>query len=219
LDQVRIQGSLLIAQSGAAMDQVVKAAIDAGFGGLEELAGLPGTVGGAVFGNSGANGKAVADLLYWTEYLDSEAKLYRKPAHRSAFGYRHSPFVQHGDHLITEVAFALTPLAQKGEAMRRIEGYKAARNKKGHFRYPSLGSIFKNPSQEQSAGALIESLGLKGTSIGGASISEAHANFIINPHRTATSSDVQALIALIKEQVVAATGVLLEEEINYLGQW
>ncbi|NMA22503.1 MAG: UDP-N-acetylmuramate dehydrogenase [Spirochaetales bacterium] len=218
LTDISVQGNLLVAQCGALMDDVIDRAIDSGLGGLERLGGLPGTVGGAVHGNSGANGLLTSDLLYWVDYLNKEGELLRLRAHPESFSYRHSPFMGRDDLVIYEAAFKLEPITNTLEVRRIKEEFKASRNKKGQYRYPSIGCIFRNPDG-QSAGKLIDSVGLKGYSIGGATVSSDHANFITNPNGEATSSDVKALIEHIKKTVKEKTGISLDEEIRYLGQW
>ncbi len=218
LQRMHIQGNLLVAQCGTLMDRLIDYAIENGLGGLERLGGLPGTVGGAVFGNSGAHGLYTADHLYWIDYLDRAGNLRRMRAHGEEFSYRHSPFSQNEGMTIYEVAFRLEPITQTNEARVEKERYKAERRDKGQYKHPSIGCIFKNPENE-SAGRIIDSLFLKGASIGGAMIAGEHANFIINPDGRATSDEVKALIDLVKKTVYEARGITLNEEIRYLGQW
>ncbi|MCK9548396.1 MAG: UDP-N-acetylmuramate dehydrogenase [Sphaerochaeta sp.] len=218
LNEMHTQGNLLIAQCGASMDELIDYAIENGLGGLERLGGLPGTVGGAVYGNSGAHGLYTAHHLYWVDYLDEEANLVRLRAHRESFSYRHSPFWGRSNMIIYEVAFLLEPIVHTNEARQQKEQFKGQRRAKGQYLHPSIGCIFRNPDG-QSAGQIIDALGLKGTSIGGAMIAPGHANFIINTEGTATSADVKALIDLVKETVAEKTGIMLEEEIRYLGAW
>lgn len=218
LKQVRIQGNLLIAQCGTMMDRLIDRAIEQGLGGLERLGGLPGTVGGAIYGNSGANGLLTADHLYWIDCLDREGNLVRLRAHPEAFSYRHSPFWGAEELVIYEAAFKLEPIIQTNEARKQKEAYKNARKQKGQFASPSIGCIFRNPEGE-SAGKIIDSLGLKGTTEGGATVSPHHANFIINASAAASSDDVASLITQIKERVQEGRSLSLVEEIRYLGRW
>ncbi len=218
LKRMYIQGSLLVSQCGSSMDRLIDYAIENGLGGLERLGGLPGTVGGAVYGNSGSHGLYTADHLYWIDYLDRRGNLIRMRAHSEEFSYRHSPFWGRDDMTIYEVAFQLEPIIRTNEARVEKERYKAERRDKGQYTHPSIGCIFRNPDGE-SAGRIIDSLGLKGTRIGGAMISPEHANFIINRDGEATSDDVKALIALVKDTVQKERSISLAEEIRYLGSW
>lgn len=218
LNRMYIQGSLLVSQCGTSMDLLIDYAIENGLGGLERLGGLPGTVGGAVYGNSGSHGLYTADHLYWIDYLDREGNLIRMRAHSEEFSYRHSPFWGSEGMTIYEVAFQLEPIIRTNEARVEKEQYKAQRRAKGQYTHPSIGCIFRNPDGE-SAGQIIDSLSLKGASIGGAMISPEHANFIINRDGTATSDEVKALIDLVKATVLRERGISLVEEIRYLGSW
>ncbi len=218
LDRIRVQGSLIIAEGGVMMDRLIDEAIEHGLGGLEPLGGLPGTVGGAIYGNSGANGLLTADRLYWIDCLDREGNLIRFRAHPDQFAYRHSPFWGRSDLVIWEAAFKLDPITETNEARQQKEAYKGARREKGQYAHPSIGCIFRNPDGE-SAGRIIDSLGLKGTAVGGAVISPHHANFIVCEGHGATSNEIASLITLVKGRVEEERGTLLTEEIRYLGRW
>lgn len=218
LTELNVQGGLLIAQSGVLFDQMIDFAIDNSLGGLEPLGGLPGTVGGAIAGNSGANGVLTGDLLYWVDCFDRSGRLIRLRAHPDSYSYRHSPFVERNDLVIWEAAFRLNPITKTNEARRSKEEFKQARLSKGQYRYPSIGCIFKNPASH-GAGRIIDSCGLKGYTLGGAQVSSSHANFIINADQRATSDEVKALIDHIKTVVQQKTQIVLEEEIRYLGRW
>ncbi len=218
LNRVRVQGNLLIAQCGVLMDTLIDYGIDRLLGGMERLGGLPGTVGGAIYGNSGANGLLCADLLYWVDCIDRQGNLIRLRAHPQEYSYRHSPFWGKDELVIYEAAFKLDPIIQTNEARRLKEQYKGERKAKGQYTYPSIGCIFRNPDGK-SAGQIIDALGLKGAREGGAAISPHHANFIINVDGTATATDVAALIKRIKDEVSQKCSITLTEEIRLLGQW
>ncbi len=180
-----------------------------GLSGLEFASGIPATVGGAVFMNAGANGWETANCLKSVLYFDGAA---RREFLREelTFGYRASPF-QKMNGVILSAKFELKPLPEARKAQLQIIDY---RMKTQPLKEKSIGCIFRNPPN-QSAGALIDRCGLKGTLVGGAKISEIHANFMIN-HAGASAEDVKRLIRLVQEKVLEQTGVWLEPEIRMI---
>lgn len=179
--------------------------------GLEFASGIPATVGGAVFMNAGANGKETSECLKSVLYFDGKARkeFLRKDLE---FSYRHSPF-QEMNGVILSATFSLTPLSiARQKQLEIIE----TRLKTQPLKEKSAGCVFRNPaggSAGGSAGALIDRCGLKGVKVGGAKVSEVHANFIVNAEK-ATANDVKNLIRLVQEKVFEQTGVLLETEIR-----
>jgi UDP-N-acetylmuramate dehydrogenase len=176
--------------------------------GLEFASGIPATVGGAIFMNAGANGRETCDALKSVLYFDGTRREYRRDA--LIFGYRKSPF-QQMDGAILSATFSLQPLGEARKTQLQIVDY---RMKTQPLKEKSAGCIFRNPPG-LSAGALIDRCGLKGFSVGGAKISEIHANFIVN-HLAATSRDVKELIRLVQERVFEQTGVILEPEVRMI---
>ncbi len=213
-----VQGEMFCVRSGCPLDKAISQAIEDGLEGLEMLGGIPGTIGGAIYGNSGANGVQIGDLLYYVDYMTLDGKLHRLQAHPDEFSYRHSPFTDRDDLIIYEAGFRLKPTTQTSEVRKRKDTVKKHRKQKGLYDYPSLGSIFKNPEGKKAA-ALIEACSLKGHTIGGASISPRHANIIINKDGKATSEEVRALIEYSKTTVQNEMHITLQEEIHYLGSW
>lgn len=175
--------------------------------GLEFASGIPATVGGAVFMNAGANGIETCDSLKSVLFFDGKE---RKEYDRSdlQFGYRISPF-QKMEGVILSAVFALKELPEARKKQLEIIDY---RMKTQPLKDKSAGCVFRNPPG-LSAGALIDRCGLKGTQVGGAKVSEMHANFIVN-QKEASSEDVKKLIELVRERVFKQTGVLLETEIR-----
>lgn len=175
--------------------------------GLEFASGIPATVGGAVFMNAGANGKETCECLKSVLYFDGKARkeFLRKDLE---FSYRHSPF-QKMDGVILSATFSLTPLPVARQKQLEIIDY---RMKTQPLKEMSAGCVFRNPAGGF-AGALIDRCGLKGVKVGGAKVSEVHANFIVNAEK-ATANDVKNLIRLVQEKVFEQTGVLLETEIR-----
>ncbi len=213
-----VQGEMFCVRCGCPLDKAISQAIEDGLEGLEMLGGIPGTIGGAIYGNSGANGVQIGDLLYYVDYMTLDGKLHRMQTHLDEFSYRHSPFSGRSDLIIYEAGFRLKPTTQTSEARKRKDAVKKLRKQKGLYDYPSLGSVFKNPQGEKAA-KLIDSCGLKGHTVGGASVSLTHANIIVNREGNATSEDVRALIEYIRTTVQKETSITLLEEIHYVGRW
>ncbi len=179
-----------------------------GLSGLEFASGIPATVGGAVFMNAGANGRETCDSLKSVLYFDGTQRNFTRQ--ELAFGYRTSPF-QKMKGAILSATFSLTPLPEaRKNQLQIIE----TRMKTQPLKDKSAGCVFRNPPGK-SAGALIDRAGLKGTTIGGAQVSELHANFIVNKG-SATSQDVLKLIELVQEKVFEQTGIKLEPEIRII---
>lgn len=181
-----------------------------GWSGLEFAAGIPGSVGGAVVMNAGADGAETADVLQSVRVVTAQGTCLSYPREALQFGYRSSPFLENGE-VVVGATFLLYPsAAARSRQLELIWNRKS----KQPLQEKSAGCIFRNPSQI-SAGALIEQCGLKGFSIGDARVSELHANFIVNVGN-ATCRDVLALIAYIKQSVKDQTGIELHNEVRYI---
>ncbi|MEX1997072.1 MAG: UDP-N-acetylmuramate dehydrogenase [Candidatus Andersenbacteria bacterium] len=212
-------GTTLTAASGVFMRQLVNFALDHSLRGLEELAGIPGTVGGAVRGNAGTWSTETKDHLQAVVVLRPSANLSQwefvtLPASQCQFGYRDSIFKREPNWIIVRAIFSL----QQGEAhagQQLVLHDVKQRHERQPYDAPSAGSIFKNPNKEKGvyAGKLIEAAGLKGRVQGGAEISHKHANFIINRNH-ARSADIRQLITDIQAIVQKESGVSLEPEIQ-----
>jgi UDP-N-acetylmuramate dehydrogenase len=184
-----------------------------GLAGLEILSGVPGTVGGAVWGNAGAWGGATADALATIEIVTAageECLLHRREV---PFRYRASGLPV--GSVVVQATFALAP-GDPTAIRRQISGYLVRRNAGQPVEFRSAGSIFKNPPGAY-AGRLVERVGLKGTRIGSAMISGKHGNYIVNLGG-ARAGDVLALVALAQARVREATGIELELEIKVVGE-
>ena len=208
----RCEGNRIIAGAGAYLKHVSQFAAENGLTGMEFACGIPGSLGGAVFMNAGAQGQYIASAVKYVDVFECGKRL-RIPTKECDFSYKCSRFMKRNS-IVLGVCLHL-----KGMETQKIESsldrVKAARNRLPKGR--SMGCVFKNPSSIP-AGALIEQAGLKGISHGDAIISDEHANFIIT-RGNATAEDVRYLIDLAKEQVYKRTGVLLEEEIRYIGDF
>jgi UDP-N-acetylmuramate dehydrogenase len=180
--------------------------------GLEFLAGIPGTVGGAVFMNAGAFGKEIGGMVGEIRTVDSKGKQDVVPGTGLTYSYRQSSLA-HGT-IIYKVKFQLHK-GDRNNIKGRIEGFLKKRRETQPLDLPSGGSVFRNPPGDY-AGRLIEKAGLKGKSIGGATISTRHANFIVNTGG-ATADDILSLMNLARERVREETGIVLEPEIKVVG--
>lgn len=181
-----------------------------GWSGLEFASGIPGSVGGAVFMNAGANGRETGEALETTDFITSEGELISLERSKLQFRYRYSSFQEMSGAIVGAV-FRLTPSQTARSDQINLINY---RQKTQPYGDKSAGCIFRNPPNT-SAGALIDQLGLKGRSIGGAQVSQMHANFLINTG-TASSQDVLSLIDLIKSEVSHHTRICLESEVRYV---
>jgi UDP-N-acetylmuramate dehydrogenase len=207
-------------RSGTSLDVATIIAAKSGLSGLEFLAGMPGSIGGAVWMNARCYGHEIADVLAETEIIDfslSPPKALRLPVNRQEFGYKRSPF-QGRDAFILSAAFQLSP-GNTEEILARMDANRRDREEKGHYRFPSAGSVFKNnPAFGKPTGKIIDELGLRGLQIGGARIADWHGNFIINTGE-ASAKDIRALTEEAAARVKEATGFVLEPEILFVGDW
>lgn len=208
----------LTADAGVVTRIAVLKAVERGLRGMERLAGIPGTIGGAVRGNAGAFGMETADRLLRVSVLRKTGSGWEEdmlPKSRLSFGYRDSPFKREPKTIVVwNATFGLTA-GDRSAGERLVFEDLEARKAKQPYEFPSVGSVFKNPSKEQPAGKLIESLGMKGFRLGDAEISAKHANFIVNRGH-ATAADVLALMTEVKKRVFDTHGIRLEEEIVVL---
>jgi len=204
------------AASGANLGKVARRAASRGLSGLEWAAGIPGTVGGAVFGNAGAHGGDVAGCLIMAEILHQDGKWSQWSAEEMGFAYRSSRLKR--EPITATILSARFALAHRpsDEIQKKMDAYAAFR-RRTQPPGASMGSMFENPPGDF-AGRLIEEAGLKGTRVGDAEISPMHANFFIN-HGDATAEDIFALIELARKTVAEKFGVELELEIELVGEW
>jgi UDP-N-acetylmuramate dehydrogenase len=211
------QDHLVIALSGTPLTEVVEASVERGMAGLEPFYTMPGSVGGSIWMNARCYGVSVSDVLCFVDVLDTDLKENRILIDRREFSYKRSPFQQTGG-IILRGGFQI----EKGIASslrKKTEELKEDRIEKGHFIYPCAGSVFKNNSSfGMPSGKLIDSLGLRGMTLGGAAVSPKHANIIVN-NGGATASDIRDLINHVKTKILERYGFELEEEILFVGQW
>jgi UDP-N-acetylmuramate dehydrogenase len=215
---VRLVEGGLHAESGATLAAAARLALSAELAGLEWAAGIPGTVGGAVVGNAGAWGSNVASTLRQALVLQADGSVCTWTVERFEYGYRTS-LLKRSDPVrravVLEADFQLQPA--EGQSLRARAAEIAARRRASQPAGASCGSVFRNPPGDY-AGRLIEAAGLKGERCGGAVISPRHANFVIN-EGGASASDVASLVELMRREVKRLFGVMLEPEIELLGEW
>jgi UDP-N-acetylmuramate dehydrogenase len=214
--QLSIDGDRISVSAGYLMPRLAAQSAKAGRAGLEFGAGVPGSVGGSVFGNAGAFGGEVKDRLISARVIDPQGKPHVFSAADCAFAYRDSKF-KHAltDWVIVSVTFATTADSPQAVRTRLLEVQKQRRATQP-VEQRSLGSTFKNPPGD-SAGRLLDAAGLKGLRIGGAQVSPKHANFIVNVDG-ATADDVLALMAEMRDRVLQRFGIELEPEVRIIGR-
>jgi len=181
-----------------------------GWSGLEFASGIPGSVGGAVYMNAGANGRETCQTLISVDFVSPDGQLLTLTKSELAFDYRFSSF-QQKEGAIVGASFQLSHCSEARKKQLEIIQY---RKKTQPYDAKSAGCIFRNPSCGH-AGALIEKSGLKGTKMGGAEVSALHANFLINA-ANATSTDILNLIEFVKKEVKTQTGFDLEDEVRHI---
>ena len=198
--------------AGLGIDELLNHCIKGGLGGLEFLAGIPGTVGGALAMNAGAWGMEIVPLVQRMQLVTPQGEVMDMEGSQLRFSYR-ALSIPKGSVIVASRFLC----AQKTRSLvsEKVAGYLKERKARQPLEYPSGGSVFRNPPDAH-AGRLIEEAGLKGEKIGGAMISPKHANFIVNVGG-ATAEDILALMALARKRVHERTGIQLEPEIRIAG--
>jgi len=213
------------ADAAVTINGLVRWTVNHGRAGLEAWAGTPGTVGGAIFGNAHFGGRLIGDLVVETRLASSDGRITDVARADMAFGYDASRLQRSGEVLLSAVfaAGAGDPAALRATARASL----AFRKRTQPLDVPSAGCVFQNPDPARdrvpdgippSAGALVDRAGLKGSALGGARVSPAHGNFIVNDG-TATARDIRRLIERCRRAVGERFGVALREEIVYLGDF
>lgn len=209
LNNLLVNKNIICVSSGYSLQKLVGITVEKNLSGLEFAAGIPGTVGGAIYMNAGAYGSAMADIIDEVTYLGND-EIKTKKREELEFGYRESCFKNNKNIIILSTKIKLKP-SNKKEIQDTIKEYTEKRIKTQPLEYPTAGSVFKNPDNI-SAGALIEhKLNLKGHNVNDAYISTKHANFIINKGN-AKSKDIIKLIKEIQREALEKEGINLELE-------
>jgi len=204
---------LLKVEAGVPCALVAKLAAEKGLSGAEFLAGIPGTMGGALAMNAGAFGGETWGLVSKVVLLNRHGDLIEREASGFDVGYR-SVSLADGEWFVT--CYLDIPRGGNKESREKIRQLLAKRSQTQPTNIPSGGSVFKNPEGDHAA-RLVEVTGLKGYQIGGAQVSEKHSNFILNTGK-ATAKDIESLIEYVKNQVQEKQGVLLETEVRIIGE-
>jgi UDP-N-acetylmuramate dehydrogenase len=205
-------GAVADVSGGVSLRAFIKDMAEKGLAGLEKLYWIPGTVGGGIKMNAGSFGQSISDTLEEINIIDKNGSLTRIGKAQFQFGYRVSPV--HPTDCVVNARFMLKNRNKK-EILQDMDYVYNERKKRHPLEYPSAGSIFKSVKNEP-AWKFIEQAGLKGYSIGGACVSEKHANFIINLG-WAKAQDIQDLIEKVKKEVYEKLGVALAEEVELWG--
>jgi UDP-N-acetylmuramate dehydrogenase len=209
-----LRGDLVYAQAGVAAPKVARFAARHARSGAEFLAGIPGTVGGALAMNAGCYGGETWQIVERVETIDRQGRIYCRTKSEFDIAYRHCASPR--EEWFVAAYFALQ--AGDGEASRaRIKELLARRIASQPLALPNAGSVFRNPPGEHAA-RLIEACGLKGLARGGARVSEKHANFIVNPDGAARAADIEFLIDTVRETVKGKTGIDLVPEVRIVGE-
>lgn len=212
---IHIEGDRVRVKAATKLVTVMNKAREAGLGGVEFFAGIPGTIGGAVVGNAGAKKAWIGPTVEELTIVTSRGEVKKLNKAEYQYAYRYSSLKLSGNVLV-EVVLKLKK-EPKDVIERKVKDYFKTRRGKQPRVEKNAGSVFKNP-EGNFAGRLTESLGLKGYKVGGAEVSTIHANFIINTGK-ATSHDVAAVMRHIQQRVKAEYGIQLEPEILPLGDW
>ena len=214
LNTLEMQGDLLYADAGVTSAKVAKFSAKQGKRGAEFLAGIPGTVGGALAMNAGCHGGETWDIVKKAMTIDAHGKLHERDREEFVATYRHLEMPAKNEWFIG--AWFELPNGSAAEAELTIKNLLAKRLATQPLNLPNAGSTFRNPEGDYAA-RLIEACGLKGHQIGGAQVSEKHANFIVTMPG-ATAADVEQTIALMRNAVKEKFGIELQQEVRVIGE-
>lgn len=213
-EDITVKDDALICGGAALLSKVARAALDSSLTGFEFAAGIPGSVGGAMFMNAGAYGGEMKDIVKCVNLMSKDgSEVYTLSCDEMDFGYRHSRLEESGE-IVLSVEYKL----QKGDVTEikdKMNELMKKRNDKQPVNFPSAGSFFKRPEGDF-AGRLVEAAGLRGLSVGGAQVSEKHCGFVINKGG-ATADDIIALMHLVQNTVNDKFQVMLEPEVRIIG--
>jgi UDP-N-acetylmuramate dehydrogenase len=212
LSSLRIENNTLYAGAGVLLPKLVRAAESRRLSGIEFLAGIPGTVGGAIMMNAGAWGKGIGSKLYSVKIIDRSGRIRELDRSEMRFGYRKSSLQESGAVIVG--AILKLRRGKKKRIRDKIKEYIAIRKNSQPLGIPNAGSIFKNPPGNF-AGKLIEEAGLKGLRIGDAQVSTKHANFIVNLG-DASARDIIRLITRVQKTVKDKFNIKLEPELKIM---
>lgn len=214
MDKIEIEGTKVVADSGVKGPKLAQAVAQKGLSGLEFLIGFPGSIGGEVYMNASANSQAISDCLVYATCYSKEKGIIKLNKEDLEFDYRTSR-CQRDDLIVLQAEFELTQRPVDEIKKQMDENLAFRKSHQPSLAQPNCGSIFKNP-QNDSAGRLLDSIGAKQMSVGGAKVWENHANFIVN-NNNGTSIDVLSLMYKMYTAVKNEYNIELEPEIRFLG--
>lgn len=214
MDQITVSGTKIMAQAGASLIETTERAYQAGLTHFEFAAGIPGSVGGAVFMNAGAYGGEICQVLTEVSVITRAGYVKTMVNEEMNFGYRHSQ-IQDDHDIILEATFILKE-GNKHNIRETMDNFNFLRASKQPLEYPSCGSVFKRP-EGYFAGKLIHDAGLQGYQVGGARVSTKHAGFIVNVDG-ATATDYMNVIKHVQDTVWEKFNVKLETEVRIIGE-
>ncbi len=213
--KLEVNDNEIFTEAGVNSSDLVGLASSSSLSGLEWAAGIPGTVGGAVYGNASAHGSRISDVIKEVEVLDKNTlEVKTLSAGECQFSEKSSIFKKDKNLIVLSVVLRLEK-GDKEAIIKKAKDNIHSREERQPLNYPSAGSMFINLQGEEPSSVLIDKAGLKGTKVGGVEISTKHAGFIINKGK-ATSKDVLELVEIIKKEVKAKYNIELEQEIQII---
>lgn len=214
MNEIKVEGNFILAQAGASLIKTTQVAYQAGLTGLEFAAGIPGSIGGAIFMNAGAYDGEIKDVVKSVEVITRDGQLKTYQNNELHFAYRHSRLQEEND-IVLQATFSLRA-GDRYAIRNRMEELNFLRASKQPLEYPSCGSVFKRPVGHFT-GKLICDAGLQGYQSGGAQVSKKHAGFIVNVDH-ATASDYLDVIHHIQAEIKTKFDVDLETEVRIIGR-
>lgn len=206
----------IVAKAGIKLSRLANCALENELSGLEFAAGIPGTLGGALYMNAGAYDGEMKQIVKSVSYIDENGEMKTISNEECKFGYRTSVFAENPDWIITGCTLELGK-GNKEEIRSYMDDLAERRTSKQPLNFPSAGSTFKRP-EGYFAGKLIQDSGLMGFRVGGACVSQKHAGFVVND-QNATAEDVRELIEEVKKKVYESSGVELQPEVKFIGEF
>ena len=209
-DDVKMNGSTIVAQAGVSMIALAYSSAKAGLSGFEFMGGIPGDMGGGIYMNAGAYKYCMADVFVSARVLDDDLNIITLSKEDMEFSYRHSVLQKHPNWIILDATFEMTA-KDPGEIRKVLDKRKERRMSTQPWNFACAGSVFRNP-EEKPAWRYIDEAGLRGYEIGGAQVSPKHSNFIVN-NGYASAKDILDLIRLVEKTVYEKLGVKLHKEV------
>lgn len=215
LSNLEIDGTSVIAEAGCLLSILAKTVAREGLAGIEFASGIPGTLGGGLAMNAGAYEGELKGFVEWVEVLDENLQIRRLTNEEMEFGYRHSCLEEKGYVAVRSKLNLINGNIEEIEA--KMNDFTERRRSKQPLSLPSAGSTFRRPAGNY-AGKLIQEAGLRGFTMGGASVSELHSGFVVT-NGESTATEIYNLIKYIQEKVLETSGILLKPEVKMVGEF